>query len=156
MSCPRASTASDTTIPSPVLPKTIAAARELLLASQPEDLPDDQDVAATAKPCPCCGGRMIVIEIFRAGSQPSMHRPPASTHHDGRFIRPLYYPLAALVIAQLRSRSPQALLDKANTASRTCQPSQPTQSMAHDRVDHHCIAKRITARQIPIAPRQPR
>jgi hypothetical protein len=37
--------------------ETIASARELLLASQPEDLPDDQDVAATAKPRPCCGGR---------------------------------------------------------------------------------------------------
>jgi hypothetical protein len=57
--------------------ETIATARELLLASQPEDLPDDQDVAATAKPYPCCGGRMIVIEIFRAGSQPQ-HASTAS------------------------------------------------------------------------------
>jgi len=27
-----------------------------------------------AQPCPCCGGRMFVIETFEAGSQPR-HRP---------------------------------------------------------------------------------
>jgi hypothetical protein len=52
----------------------IAKAREFLLASQPEDLIDDQDAAASTKPCPCCGGRMVVIEIFQAGCQPQ-HAP---------------------------------------------------------------------------------
>jgi Putative transposase len=55
----------------------IAKARELLLASQPEDLIDDQDAAASTKPCPCCGGRMVVIEIFQAGCQPQ--HPPINT-----------------------------------------------------------------------------
>ena len=50
--------------------ETIAKARELLLVSEPEDRADDRAVAASTKPCPCCGGRMIVIEIFQAGCQP--------------------------------------------------------------------------------------
>ena len=50
--------------------ETIAKARELLLVSEPEDRADDGAVAASTKPCPCCGGRMIVIEIFQAGCQP--------------------------------------------------------------------------------------
>ena len=49
--------------------ETIAKARELLLLSEPEDRADDEAVAASTKPCPCCGGRMIVIEIFQAGCQ---------------------------------------------------------------------------------------
>jgi hypothetical protein len=28
------------------------------------------------RPCPCCGGRMIIIEVFEAGAQPR-HRPRA-------------------------------------------------------------------------------
>jgi len=31
-----------------------------------------------AQPCPCCGGRMIVIETFQRGSSPR-YRPSAST-----------------------------------------------------------------------------
>ncbi|MGO9460234.1 MAG: hypothetical protein ACLP1W_09000 [Rhodomicrobium sp.] len=29
------------------------------------------------RPCPCCGGRMIVIEVFARGSMPR-YRPPAA------------------------------------------------------------------------------
>ena len=54
--------------------ETVARARELLLVSQPEDRPDDQAVPESAKPCPCCGGRMIVIETFQPGNQPQ-HKP---------------------------------------------------------------------------------
>ena len=35
----------------------------------------DEDVAtAHAHPCPCCGGRMIIIELFEPGGQP--HNQP--------------------------------------------------------------------------------
>jgi len=54
--------------------ETIAKARQLLLPSGQEDLPDDQAIPEGAKPCPCCGGRMIVIETFQAGGQ-SQHKP---------------------------------------------------------------------------------
>ena len=66
---------------------TIARARELIAqaASPQPPRPAKQDEAtagteATDKPihpCPCCGGRMIIIETFEAGSTPR-HRPTAS------------------------------------------------------------------------------
>jgi hypothetical protein len=60
----------------------IARARELLNAQVP--IKDNTDEAAAAEPderqvlnvpCPCCGGRMIIIEVFTAGMEPK-HRPP--------------------------------------------------------------------------------
>jgi hypothetical protein len=58
----------------------IARARELLTVSTPQDHnaeADDvnpSDPPAPSHPCPCCGGRMITIEIFGRGSTPR-HRP---------------------------------------------------------------------------------
>jgi hypothetical protein len=61
----------------------LARARELLAAppptTEPEtdapSEPDDPDQPRTLpKPCPCCGGRMIIIEVFAAGCEPN-HRP---------------------------------------------------------------------------------
>ncbi|SDH07579.1 Putative transposase [Bradyrhizobium sp. Rc2d] len=51
----------------------IARARELLAK------PDGQPASAAdrSKPsCPCCGGRMIIIEVFARGAAPR-HRPTA-------------------------------------------------------------------------------
>ncbi|KRQ14713.1 IS91 family transposase [Bradyrhizobium manausense] len=52
----------------------IARARELLAATKPEG----QHASAAFEPskpnCPCCGGRMIVIEVFARGATPR-HRP---------------------------------------------------------------------------------
>jgi hypothetical protein len=59
----------------------IARARELLAVAKPEE---DQLTSAADDPskptCPCCGGRMIIIEVFEGGATPR-HRPtaPAST-----------------------------------------------------------------------------
>jgi hypothetical protein len=59
----------------------IAHARELLAVPPPPSQPN-QDAAAgsepktLAHPCPCCGGRMIIIETFRRGSTPR-YRPTA-------------------------------------------------------------------------------
>jgi hypothetical protein len=57
---------------------TSAKARELLGLAPPvvkEAVEIDPMTAqALATPCPCCGGRMIVIETFEAGCQPR-HRP---------------------------------------------------------------------------------
>jgi Putative transposase/Transposase zinc-binding domain len=59
----------------------LAQARELLegaasTAADPDDDAgaDDGITSALASPCPCCGGRMIVIETFEAGCQPR-HAP---------------------------------------------------------------------------------
>jgi hypothetical protein len=59
----------------------IARARELLNAPAPQSQSDDANSAeepdalpTLAHPCPCCGGRMIIIETFERGSTPR-HRP---------------------------------------------------------------------------------
>jgi len=60
----------------------IARARELLalpkLQCQPADAGanDGNEPPTLARPCPCCGGRMIIIETFERGSAPR-HRPTA-------------------------------------------------------------------------------
>jgi Putative transposase/Transposase zinc-binding domain len=62
----------------------IARARRLLdvAAAQPQAGDTDHAEATEPKPlshpCPCCGGRMIVIETFQPGSSPR-YRPAAST-----------------------------------------------------------------------------
>ena len=60
--------------------ETIAKARQLLGQAPPvvEEAVETDPAAAQvlANPCPCCGGRMIVIETFEAGCQPR-HRPTA-------------------------------------------------------------------------------
>ena len=60
----------------------IARARELLSlpASPPQsdnDAPGSDNEEPTTPPCPCCGGRMILIESFRRGTTPR-HQPSAS------------------------------------------------------------------------------
>jgi hypothetical protein len=54
----------------------IARARELLAVSTPQDhnAEADAELPTPSHPCPCCGGRMITIEIFERGSTPR-HRP---------------------------------------------------------------------------------
>jgi hypothetical protein len=54
----------------------IARARELLSVPKPQDQPADpaHDDKPISHPCPCCGGRMIIIEVFERGATPR-HRP---------------------------------------------------------------------------------
>ncbi len=60
----------------------IARARELLAAPAPQAQADDPDALdadeprTLSQPCPCCGGRMIVIETFERGCSPR-HQPKA-------------------------------------------------------------------------------
>jgi predicted Zn-ribbon and HTH transcriptional regulator len=58
--------------------ETIEAVRKLLnLAPSAAEQTSQTDPAPPlAHPCPCCGGRMIVIETFEAGCKPR-HRPTA-------------------------------------------------------------------------------
>jgi Putative transposase/Transposase zinc-binding domain len=57
----------------------IARARELLAAAQTEDQPTATDVKHSKPTCPCCGGPMIIIEVFARGATPR-HRSTASTN----------------------------------------------------------------------------
>ena len=65
--------------------ETIARARELIAAVAPVQTahqPQPPDSAAATDqptyPCPCCGGRMNIIETFERGSTPQ-YRPPPPT-----------------------------------------------------------------------------
>jgi hypothetical protein len=59
--------------------ENIARARELLNVSVPQGQAGDADARDSTEPqtlphpCPCCGGRMIVIEIFERGCSPRTH-----------------------------------------------------------------------------------
>jgi hypothetical protein len=57
--------------------ENIARARELLSAPALQSQADDAAVAGEpptlGHPCPCCGGRMIIIEIFEPGCSPRTH-----------------------------------------------------------------------------------
>jgi hypothetical protein len=68
----------------------IAKARELLAVPARSEQPDTSEAAAIdephmlPRPCPCCGGRMIIIETFARGCEPK-HRPtpaPATIRID--------------------------------------------------------------------------
>ena len=62
----------------------IARARELLAVPMPEIKAhdaagtDNTEPPTLSHPCPCCGGRMIIIETFERGSTPR-YRPTAPT-----------------------------------------------------------------------------
>jgi tetratricopeptide (TPR) repeat protein len=56
--------------------ETIAKARDILTAGVNPDAAEIEDVAtAYAHLCACCGGRMMIVELFEPGSQPR-YRPP--------------------------------------------------------------------------------
>ena len=57
----------------------IARARELLAVAKPEDESTAAAVDPSKPTCPCCGGRMVVIEVFARGATPR-HRPTAPTN----------------------------------------------------------------------------
>ncbi|HXN10972.1 MAG TPA: IS91 family transposase [Steroidobacteraceae bacterium] len=63
--------------------QAIARARELLAVAPPPPKPEPTTAASAdeprvlATPCPCCGGRMRIIETFEKGAQPSYR--PATT-----------------------------------------------------------------------------
>ncbi len=59
----------------------IARARELLAASSPLEPSDPVEPTDPRPPCPCCGGRMVVIETFGPWMQP--RAPPAQSASTG-------------------------------------------------------------------------
>ncbi len=59
----------------------VAKARELLAVPAPSATEEPTAPPDHRPPCPCCGGRMIVIEIFRGAAQP--RAPPAARAWSG-------------------------------------------------------------------------
>ena len=78
--------------------RNIARARELLaveVASRRDEPSEDLGQPATylALPCPCCGGRLIVIETFqceRARAAPRMVKSGSTRHDRLGFVAPLH------------------------------------------------------------------
>ena len=61
----------------------LARARKLLAAPPPPPEPDEAPEPSDHRPlCPCCGGRMIIIETLRRCTQP--RAPPAPPRSAGR------------------------------------------------------------------------
>jgi len=56
----------------------IARAHELLAAAKPLGEPTGAAADPSKPSCPCCGSRMIVIEVFERGAAPR-HRPTGPT-----------------------------------------------------------------------------
>ncbi len=56
----------------------IARARELLAVANSQGEPTSVAADSSKPSCPCCGGRMIIIEVFAHGAAPR-HRPTAPT-----------------------------------------------------------------------------
>jgi hypothetical protein len=59
----------------------VARARELLAVPLTTDRPEPVEPPDPRPLCPCCGGRMIVIETFERWTQP--RAPPGSPHQPG-------------------------------------------------------------------------
>ena len=63
--------------------ENVAKARALLNLAKSDAIPDDPatvdqvEPPMLARPCPCCGGRMLIIETFARGCQPNYR--PATT-----------------------------------------------------------------------------
>ena len=56
----------------------VARAREMLAVKDGEGKPTETVDDTCKPPCPCCGGRMIVVEVFERGATPR-HQPTAPT-----------------------------------------------------------------------------
>jgi hypothetical protein len=56
----------------------IARAQQLLAIPKAKSEPPGPVLDDSKRPCPCCGGRMIIIEVFQRGATPR-HRPSGST-----------------------------------------------------------------------------
>lgn len=57
-------------------------ARELLNVAAPSDDYTPDEPADVRPPCPCCGGRMIVVEVFERWRQPRGPRDKAATNPE--------------------------------------------------------------------------
>jgi hypothetical protein len=62
---------------------SLALARELLDVAAPPDPGDLDEPEDFRRPCPCCGGRMIVIEVFERWKQPRGPPHATATNQEG-------------------------------------------------------------------------
>ena len=93
----------------------IARARELLAMPKPRtDAGTIEQPPTLSHPCPCCGGRMIIIETFERGPDTDRRRHPQSestAHDDIRAATPESHSLFLLVSDRPPERSQQQRID---------------------------------------------
>ena len=62
--------------------ENLARMRELLDMTEPElgagNAAAPETPEPLVRPCPCCGGRMLIVEIFQAGAMPRARPSPAT------------------------------------------------------------------------------
>jgi hypothetical protein len=114
--------------------QNIAHARELLAAAIPpkqDKRPEDADrlePRILAHPCPCCGGRMIVIETFERGRAPrgsSLGEIRTTPHDQDRLTRNA---ATRLSFAADRSTAPLALAQWSSGRLSRARPPRKTSS----------------------------
>jgi hypothetical protein len=64
--------------------ENVARARQLLDAPAPTEVEDAALPRDWRPPCPCCGGQMVIIEIFQRAAR--VRAPPASHPHTGTTV----------------------------------------------------------------------
>ena len=62
----------------------VARARELLAAPAPAEIKETEPPPDLRPPCPCCGGRMVIIEIFQRAAR--ARAPPSSSASTGTTV----------------------------------------------------------------------
>jgi hypothetical protein len=128
---------------SPVAPaKPMSRAKELITAPlrsiDPSAQHDEPDVATGAAadhrpPCPCCGGRMIIVESFGRGGAPRARRHPkpaaAAQSHDPVTASPRIPPAPELRFRRCKAVAPPSpkgirrIVDQAKIAPSTTAPA---------------------------------
>ena len=127
----------------------IARARELLAVPVRSEQPETSEAAALdeprmlPRPCPCCGGRMFIIETFARGCEPK-HRPtPASGGDQDRHLMMPSSPIHDRTDARHSGRLPPGstpacvgpqdwpVSHTANLSDATCDPLVRASTHAH-------------------------
>jgi hypothetical protein len=62
----------------------VARARKLLAAPAPTKVEDAASLPDLRPPCPCCGGHMVIIEIFQRAAR--TRAPPSSYPFTGTTV----------------------------------------------------------------------
>jgi len=119
--------------------ETIAAARKLLNLAPPaaEQTSETDPAQPLALPCPCCGGRMFVIETFAAGCQPHVTGQPRLSSQSGSIPHERghlthHRPLSVLVIDRQRCCSAQYVPGIAFEVARIAQTQRQHRSFKAD------------------------
>jgi hypothetical protein len=90
----------------------LARARELLAISKPEGQPTAAAVDHSKPKCPCCGGRMIIIEVFGRGATPQHRHQQVQQSSAGSI------PHDRITILQIRSSRSLPLHQQRQSAPR--------------------------------------